>query len=47
MLQNSKKYDFLSGKWMEDWDMIKNAYIEIESGYIHDFGKRLLKKSKA
>ena len=39
MLQNSKKYDFLSGKSMEDWDIIKKAYIEIESGYIHDFGK--------
>ena len=39
MLQNRKKNDFLSGKSMEGWDMIKNAYIEIESGYIHDFGK--------
>ena len=36
--KNDQNCDFLAGNSMDDWTMVADAFIEIDSGLIHDFG---------
>ena len=36
--KNDQNCDFLAGNSMDDWTMIDDAFIEMDSGLIHDFG---------
>ena len=36
--KNDQNCDFLAGNSMDDWTMIDDAFIEMDSELIHDFG---------